>query len=89
MICGPVELLLPQPDSECVECDESAILCVFHHIFYVLLSDRRVKMSRAWTWSKEETECLLDIGPKYPIHIPLYSMLSQDSFSPDGLTMCC
>ena len=25
------------------------------------LSDRRVKMSRGSTWSKEETECLLDI----------------------------
>ena len=45
-------------------------------------------MSRGSTWSKEGTECLLDIWVRYPIDIPspLCSMLSHDSFSPDGPT---
>ena len=48
-------------------------MCVFQHAFYDLLSDSRVKMRHGSTWSKEETECLLDIGRKY-----LCSMLSYN-----------
>ena len=46
------------------------------------LSNRRVKMSRGSTWSKE------DIWVRYPIDIasPLCSVLSHDKFSPDGPT---
>ena len=36
-----------------------------------------VKNSRGSTWSKEETECLLDIGPKYPTDIPAGSLSSM------------
>ena len=57
---GPVELLLPHPDAECVKC--IGILLCFRE--YVLCGRL----------------------PKYPIDIPspLCSMLSHDSFSPDG-----
>ena len=47
LICGPVELLLPHPDAECVKC----------------------------------------IGIDIPS--PLCSMLTHDSFSTYGPTMCC
>ena len=50
------------------------------------LSKRRVKMSHGA--KRRETECLLDIGVRYPKDIPspLCSMLSYDSISPDGPT---
>ena len=51
VICGPVTLILPHPGAESVKCI-SIFMCVFPHTFYVLLSDRRVKMSRGSTWSR-------------------------------------
>ena len=92
MICGPVQLLLPHPDSECVKCI-GILIYILQHTFNVLLSDRRVKLSCGSTWSKEETECLSDIGPNYPIDVPssLCSMLSNDyeTTSPDGSRTGC
>ena len=57
LICGPVQRLFPHPDSECVKCI-SICMYIFQHTFYLLLSDRRVKLSRGSTWSNEETEFL-------------------------------